>query len=291
MKIQHFFLFFILIFTSCEQDVSVDLPHFEEKLVVESYIVEGDSVFIVRIDKTVNPILKGNVFNYDTNFAGTYVVLSYNNNSYTLRSISDYMEKRRYNVDVGNNIPGRFFVLDKKVENVSSIKLVAKYRTLHVESECKMPPSVHITEAKLTGISDDSIRYSKFKIDIEANFPSVLSYYMVRILGKYPDSHLIGYDDGIREIARDYYIVNSPVQKKEFILNNTSARIGEFNIYMILLSHIEKTYYDFALASNSQFGELADIIPTETTEVPSNIRGGYGIFTAMSSDTAKVTLQ
>lgn len=60
------------------------------------------------------------------------------------------MEKRRYNVDVGNNIPGRFFVLDKKVENVSSIKLVAKYRTLHVESECKMPPSVHITEAKPT---------------------------------------------------------------------------------------------------------------------------------------------
>ncbi|HLP18372.1 MAG TPA: hypothetical protein VK470_19085, partial [Bacteroidota bacterium] len=59
----------------------------------------------------------------------------------------------------------------------------------------------------------------------------------------------------------------------------------------VLLSRIEKSHYDFALASRAQVGETDTFLPSETTAVPSNIVGGYGIFTAMSTDTIKVVMQ
>ena len=292
IKIKYLFLFLFLL-NSCKHDVDVDLPPFEEKLVVESYIVQGDSAFIVRIDKTVNPIIKSNTITYDTNFAGTEVILSYNNNNFKLRQMSVYLDEGKYNVFSGNH--GRFFVLDKKVENINTLKLIANYRTYHVESECVMLPAVHIKNAVLTGTSNYSESqsreiYSIFTVNVEADFPSGISYYMMRIMR--PPLDTIREHSLLREITKGYFVVYNSVQKNKFIFNNTfSEQVGWFNNYTIILSRIEKLHYYFALSSVIQFGESNTMIPTETTEVPSNIRGGYGIFTAMSNDTIKVKIQ
>jgi hypothetical protein len=287
IKINYFFFFFLLL-NSCKHDVAVDLPPFEEKLVVESYIVQGDSVFIIRIDKTVNPIIKSYPIMFDTNFSGTTAVLSFNNTNYELRQIVDYREERQYNILTNNH--GRLFVLNKKVEYVSNMKLIVDYRSYHVESECNMLPVVHIKKASFTGVTNNAEFYSSFKVNVEADFPSGISFYMIRIM---PTSFVAINDPGaIKESARGYFIVNKEVSNKEFIFTNPFySLVGEFSDYTIILSRIEKTHYDFAISSLTQFEELNTMIPTETTEVPSNIQGGYGIFTAMSNDTIRVKIQ
>ncbi|MEK6869025.1 MAG: DUF4249 family protein [Nanoarchaeota archaeon] len=280
------YFIFLLFLNSCKNGVGIDLPPFKEKLVVESYIVQGDSAFIVHIDKTVDPIYRGTTFLYDTNFAGTEVVLSYNNNSYTLRPLMDYLESTNH---------GRSFVLDKKVENVNTLQLVATYRNLQVKSMCSLLPAVHIKTATLIGTSSYSESesrnlYTKFTAKVEADFPSGSSYYIMRIMRPSLDilrDHLL-----LREVAKGYFIVNNSVQQKEFIFNHLPfEQVGWFNNYTIILTRIEKLHYDFIISTIAQFGELGNIIPSETTEIPTNIIGGYGIFTMMSNDTIRVPIQ
>ncbi len=285
-------IFFLLFLTSCKQDVAVDLPPFEEKLVAISYIEEGDSKYLVYINKTIDPHLD-NYWNYiDTSFAMAKVMLSIDNVPFELRRMPK-SEYHKYISSVHNSY-GRFFALDKKVKNITNVKLTMEYQGMKVESECNMLPTPHIENAVLTGTSQSSGYYSGMKVKISANFPAGISLYMIQLIQPsyivYQDSVNVWYSS--QYSTKGYFTSTNTDRNKEFIFSNTSfsSNTNQRN-YIIVLTRIEKAYYDFALTSKAQFNETDTFLPTETTEVPSNIRGGYGIFTAMKSDTAKVTLQ
>lgn len=283
----HYFFPFLLLFNSCKQDVAVNLPPFKEKLVAISYIEEGEDKYLVYINKTIDPHLD-KYWNYvDTSFATAKVMLSIDNVPFELRRIPK-SEYHKYNSSVHNSY-GRFFALDKKVEKITNIKLTAEYQGMKVESECNMLPTPHIKNSVITRVVYNSQKSSGLKVNLEADFPSGKSFYMMRLGVTYFNANYG--KDQFSEITRGYFVVNNAVHNQEFIFDNiVFSSTGSTNDYTIIFTRIEKAYYDFALASKAQVGETDTFLPTETTEVPSNIRGGYGIFTAMSSDTTKVIL-
>ncbi len=286
--VRHFCLCFFSVFLmSCTKDVPVTLPPFESKIVVESYIVQGDSAIVVRLDQTIDPTIKNYWSAIDTSFASAQVLIAFDNKTSTLRRIQ-YEEQSRY---FDNPIThGRIFALDGTVEGMKSFRLIVDYQLRHVEAACSMPPSLHVTNASLTGTLNNADMYTSFKLIVAAEFPVGLTYYMIRIRSKSFEG-FTRKDSIWREFGRGYFVVTDAADHKEFNIDNIpypSKRTGGY--YEILIAQIEKAYYEFALTSSAQYGELDSVIPTETTEVPSNIRGGYGIFTAMSYDTLMVTI-
>ena len=291
MKKYILLLFIVVSFYSCKQNVAVDFPPFEEKLVVVSYIEEGDDKYLVYVNKTIDPHLE-KYWNYiDTSFATAKVMLSIDNVPFQLRRIPKY-EYHKYISSVHNSY-GRFFALDKKIENITNLKLAVEYEGKRIESECTPFPTPHIDNAFLIGTSKNLEYYKNLKLLVEASFPAGISYYRVTIIQSsrmvvIDSLHRIIYSGGT---AIGYFKSNNGERKKEFTFTNVSFPLDTNQRKCnIIFSRIEKTYYDFALASKAQVGETDTFLPTETTEVPSNIRGGYGIFTAMSSDTTKVIL-
>lgn len=275
-------LFFF--FASCNENVPVTLPQFESRLVAESYIVGGDSAIVVRLDQTIDPLAPSYWSATDTSFAAAEVKIKFDDTLHSLKRLL-YADQQRYAHDVRY---GRVFAIDGMIVGEKTFQLTVDYQNRHIEAECSMPSPIQVASATLSGTLDNSGYFTGFRIGIVAKFPAGSSYFMVCVMSKnydWPTKDSIWQD-----IARGYFVANNRVDYEEFNLINSSPSKRRSGYYKVLIARIEKTYYDFALASRAQYGELDSVIPTETTEVPSNIRGGYGIFTAMSCDTLMVSI-
>ena len=299
MKIKYLFVLLLLL-NSCAKESEIILPQFEEKLVVVSKIIKGNDFFIVKLDKTINPTSGYFSEPTDTSFANATVSLFYNGNKYNLQII-DTSEHEKYNLPPYGywynqvwyrdpNRRGKYFVLNKKVENINNIKLTVDYQTYNAEAECNMPPAIKINKIRFIGSLNSSNYYSNFKIGINADFPIGISYYLMKIRVK-GFSYNAWYDSDVFEKP---IMINKTSQENEFIfdINKSIGKSSDSLIYKFILFRVEKEYHDFVLLASDigQSGDFEDIIPSETIEIPNNIRGGYGFFTAMSSDTANIII-
>jgi hypothetical protein len=71
--------------------------------------------------------------------------------------------------------------------------------------------------------------------------------------------------------------------------NSLTAAPGYTLRSLLRLMTIDKTYYEFYQATRQQEDDLAvdlgHLVVSEPTLVPTNIQGGFGIFTVMAVDT------
>ncbi len=277
---------------SCKQDVSVTIPRFSEKLVALSYIVNGDSSYIVYINKTQDPEQNQYWKYLDTSFVDAKVLLLINNIPHELDRMSR-METPNHSSMMSNS-GGRFFILRKKVENISSLKLSVEYHGKKIVSSSFPLPTPEIDKVTLTGTLQPSGVYSTLKIRMEADFPPDQSYYYIQVIQsgytEEVDSQHKIFHQGFT--ARGFFSSSGAGRVKEFLLNNIrfSSNINQ-KLCSINISRVEKVYFDFALAARAQRGEGDSFLPTETTEVPSNIEGGYGIFTVMNQHMVEANIQ
>lgn len=274
------------ILCSCKHDVNVDIPPFEKKLVALSYVEEGDNSCLVYLNTTVDPQQSSYWKDADTSFAEASVIVTIDGIHYPLRRL-EHFEPNRYRSAVTD---GRFFVLEKKIESAVHLELSAEYKGMQIRSSCCIPHAPRIQHAILTSTLQSSRYDSRVALYLEADFPSEVSYYLVRF--GYMGVNTFTGSKYFSELARAYIIASDGIRAKEIVFDRVMIPESlRKEPCTVLLSRIEKSHYDFALASRAQVGETDTFLPSETTAVPSNIVGGYGIFTAMSTDTIKVVMQ
>jgi len=264
---------------SCSRDVPIDLPAFKEKLVVESYLVEGDTTILVRLDKTFDPY-KFPSRNDDRRIpSGANVALIIRDSVFLLTEVSR-SNRERY------TFAGTVYRLNRSVEPTTNYKLVVDFQGLHAESQCQALPKTRLLSVVLGSSGGSSSSNVTFHLRIVADFPPERSYHLVRIEGRYANAK---YD-----IARTSFTMDGHSNQIQIDISNLSplwlvALRG--TEYTIALIRTDRTCFDFLRAIEAQVGEYDSFLGSETTEIPTNIIGGYGIFTGMSKDTMSVVLQ
>ncbi len=271
------------VFASCHQDVSVDPFPFEGRLVVESYAVRGGDYIMVRVDKTRDPIYKYSPDRPVIPDASVRIIA--NGTTYLLRKVP-------YSYHFGSQ-----YYLYTRGMALDSLRLSVDCQSAHAESECSVPPDLTIRRVGLSGNVNSAGLYTSFTLSVDADFPAGDSYYLAFIMKVPVPTPAYPYPLSPVRVATGYFRQTSGALTANFEFEGIQGKFAscrayatKSGIYQIVFSRIEKKYYDFAIAMMVQYGELDSIIPTETTDIPTDMRGAYGIFTGISSDTLRVTL-
>ncbi len=287
-----YFTIVIILSVGCDSGIPLESPDSKSKYVVESYLASGDSVR-VRVSQSydyyTNPPYSGDG-HPDTLFSYPAVSLLFNNVTYNL--VRTYIENYPR--------PSTVYALPKSVFTVPSEgKLVLHvgetYTKDGVSAESILPRNITITSFKTFfepkditfGFLDTTIKgYRPARISISGNFYK--GFYGLIQLQKYSPY----YD-------RDIYIseiISNSSGNAELEVENEKLSFGtpdSSGVWTLTVYSIDKLYYDFYHALQSQkdgTADLGDLFVGDAIEIPSNIKGGLGIFTTMAVDTMSVVI-
>jgi len=264
-----------VILMSCDMNVPVSLPEFQEKLVIESYLTVDDSI-IVRIDKTLNPFVFPDRNNPGRRVRGAIVQLS----------VGDSIFQLRERTTPYGYYTGILYTDYRRVTPQTKYRISVDYQSLHAEAECTTFPRIRLTDARVSAQYQPREYNASFDLMISASFPLTESYYLVSLFAPTVPSNGSPYVTAPFWVNANHsteFVSLRGVSKTSFVAPPSRFRVE--------LRRIDKIYYDIYKAVEAQRGEYDSFLGSETTEIPTNIIGGYGIFTGMSKDTMSVVLQ
>jgi len=280
-KIAAIFLTCFLSF-SCQKEFGIDLPEHEWKIVVEGYLTSGDSV-LVRVNETRQYENQFSVDDPTRNGGNADVIVNVNGVDYRLQQYSLPPSSTLLYPTI-YSLPASQLVVPH--QGVLSLKV--NYRGKSVISQSTVPLQPKIISFRTL---PNKVNSKLFDLEIEAAFPSGLSYYLVQ-----------GSTETIKDTASivmpflsDIIVVEGNGEKKKIVVQNRGRGIVAIpqspRRFILTLKRVNKEFYDFDAALRAQLDDLygnKKLLGREITEIPSNISGGVGIFTAMSVDTLSV---
>lgn len=273
IKYNFLLLLVIITFSSCnklEQQVTVDLPEFESQLVVECYL-QNDTPVIASVTETQdlyspptrNPFVSGAI-----------VSLSYDDKTDTLRTnlIPDFRNIKYYNYirpGLLNPKPGTTFRLNVKD---------SKGRVATAETQWLETVKIDSVDYRFR---EDSMAYLVvyFKDD-----GSTKDYYRFRIKNLSDTS-----DGGRRQDRRDFAFADG-IFNGETIAQGTGYNFKKGDRLEVYLYHITEDFYEFTRTMRA--AENANGNPfAQPAVIKSNIKGGIGVFAALSYDKKSFTIK
>ena len=283
---------FSLVFLSCSRDIDINISNEPSKLVVESYLSVGDSL-LVRINESAPPNSNRSYDNKHINNAivTIKVVNQILQLQYTSQSISNGGE---YGPEFVFSRQGSYYYLPRSTHQVKPNTIYAlsvSYGGRTVQSTIQTVEKTPILLAELFPILHDG-GDTTVGLRIQANYPIGNCYYnaLWYIRGPFRIQQQ-GFDTTVIIVAKIF--------QTEFLHSSGQSQIREFDTkqkYQSLtisnvpgfasLKRISKLQHDFLQAIEVQKDDYS--LFTETTDIPTNIEGGYGIFTSTVSDTATV---
>jgi hypothetical protein len=127
-------------------------------------------------------------------------------------------------------------------------------------------------------------------MNIDADFPQkVKNFYRITFLVDYYRNGNI-YRLGSTTANYFVFTTDSSEVHLSFYVGNIDKNL-EWRNMKLYLDHITEDYYDFQQACKTQRDNDDSIFNTDGTEIPSNVNGGYGIFTFITRDTACINLK
>ena len=281
MKTFFFLLIFSATFFSCSNDLSINLPIEPSRLVVESYLSVGDSL-LVRVGESVPPNSKNPYKNIISN---ADVRISVDGVAHQL-SFSSYGFGFR---------EGGFYFLPRASHRVQATKqydlVVTHNGRKATSSTTTFPPIVLLRAEEFASVF--SGKDTMIGLRIQTDFPQDDSYFQCQWIIQVPIE--------VNIVGKDTIVTFIGVFKKQFLHRAGEATIVEFNtghkkpqekygeyIGFVKLTRITKLQHDFLQAIGVQKDDYS--LFTETTHIPTNIEGGYGIFTSTVSDTLTVSV-
>lgn len=270
----------------CSRMIEIDSETVDSKLVIESYLVTGDSL-LVRVDYSfvsdeINPPTSG----------------------IKTASVKIYFENQEFNL-IGYNknmgVPENFthpyyYYLPKsqfKIPESGIFKLKVSYNKQEVSSVFELPRKQLLKDFRFTENSNNNST-KNYDIEITSDFPDETGYYLVQGFidskSEYQNQSFFYHSMIINEMI----IIKGDGQSKTISLKNKSSGeiVYEPFLYSAKLFRITKFHYDFY---NSLLTQIKDnkgnLLDDEVTEIPTNIEGGFGIFTGMSVDSMSKAIQ
>lgn len=293
MQYRTFYIIAILIlFTGCEL---YEQDEYEEYYVVESYLVAGDDLPIVRLSKTSNIEEKYNfqdaavsnasvqiqLLNNDSTVAKTYSYQQIQNRAGTYIPATGVpvQPKRLYRLNVtheGNEVTATTYV-PGNFESVNDDELQDRYiYQSNNQVEIKTTPSSYITERQtyyiftVNAVDTTKENLTPFYLDLVEDDAEIENFYIN--------------SSGI--INEGNYSRNPD---ETITLKLPWLSIAFFGENDVIANAIDDNMYDFLRTQEVQGGG-ATLSPGEIQNVKYNVDGGIGVFGSMSSDTVRVEI-
>lgn len=281
----------LILFTSCEL---YEQDEYEEYYVIESYLVAGDELPIVRLSKTI-PIDKTYNFQDAAVSDASVQIQLLNNDSTTVKT---------YSYQRIQNRPGTY--LSTTGVTVQPQRL---YR-LRVTHEGKEITATTFVPGKFKSVNEDELqdRYiyqSSNQIEIRTTpsfYPDRQTYYIftVNAIDATRDNLTPFYLDLVEEDTEieNFYINSSGIineknyeedENGNITLQVPWLAIAFFGNNNVIVNAIDDNMYDFIRTQDVQTGGTT-LSPGEIQNVKYNIDGGIGIFGSMASDTIRVEI-
>jgi hypothetical protein len=277
---------FLLILTSlsCSNNLNINVPSTEEKLVIESYLYQDDPVMVTMLSTSWSPfIIK---YGYDTSSRvnGAEVTIYSNGSSFQLeRDTGKYFPNRWYS---GSRCG--YYVCENNSMLSENARINVKYKGKEYSAVSNFPAKPIIISAA------GEIRQDKESAFVAINIgpqQEKKSFYRIKIKVDYTYTSYIYTHNESQEDIEYFFIENSTEPKLMEFENGVNIFSGvKFKKISITLEHINEDYYNFLEVCATQRRKNYSPLGTEGTEVPSSFQDCYGIFTCISRDTVCVNL-
>ncbi len=278
-------LYCVFIVSSCDKVVDYEKPLQENKIVIESYITEGDTAVNVRITKSGSPYEITSV--YDPK----YYILDAD-----VKIIFDDSDTIFLELNKSPRFPVKTTYSKKiKVPSAHKCYLEVGYKGQKVYAEEYYPLKTKINSASITLEKTNNGINTKFKIN--ANFPKQeTNYYRIQAYGKFVYNNGVSNQKRLWSTGYVYFSADgtSNIQNISFSPNSYSTNLNNIeNKAIIYLEHISPFYVQFLNAVEEQVLTVGDEFNTEIVQIPTNIEGGLGIFTVIARDSiwADITIK
>lgn len=253
-------------------------PAVEPKAVVEAWIDNGRHPQVL-FTSTITPDMEGGEL-ADAMLRWGKVTISDGSNEYVMTGMRDneYFPPFRYTTTELVGVPG------------TTYKITASYKQLRAEAACRMPQPTLIDSVTFQACDIDTLRAALMHFTAPEDVPA---YYYLTISERMGSSVSLPCLMGWKECT----VASVPVGVA--VMNSKQTQPGEdfqpqlrLNAkYVVSLHRVEKPVYDFWRAyddailfgSNMLFGDVASL--------PSNINGGFGVFSARGTDTKSFTVK
>lgn len=273
----------LFLIVSCEKPVEYSEPAPIEKLVIESYLVEGDTLAFVRVAKTISAYDKGNHASItDTALAAlnAEVKLSFGNQTSLLR------EAKTGDPHYFGSRPGFYptYYGNLSVPSGSKCTLEVKYKNHHIVTDAECPSKPIINRALFKAEVKEGYLY--YNTSLNLTFTENGSrYYRISITAQDINSPKLRANTNYQ-----YFILNGSAVNKDFNISvkglRSSGDLSGIKRVLVTVEHVSEEYYNFLYAIPEFRRSILNDYNTEVVEIPSNVRGGLGIFTITSKDTA-----
>ena len=281
-----------IFFFSCNEKFTVQPENFSEKIVVESCIFTNTDSVSILLTHSVSAYIKNDSYDSSRLVHNADVKIIAKGNVFSLKE--DTCKFYNYWGTPTSRTESNYFIKGLNLSKYNECELEVTKTDQRITAKSIIPSFTKIKEVSGSIYRDESGKSSYYptslKLKIYADFPlGIESYYKVTVLTDIYDKEKL-YMPSNR--ATDYLIFRTEIPYKEF-----SIKIGNINKNFtfknirISLDHINKEYYDFLEACRTQRENDDSIFNQDGTEIPSNIQGGFGIFTFIARDTACVTLK
>jgi hypothetical protein len=285
-----FGILFLIVFISCSNtSVEYDKPFADGKLLVESYIKEGDTAIMVRLEKPQSVYTRSQ-YDLDTSSRVHEAIVKvfvdgneYLLNEYPSTSIFWYGYYMRNST---------LYFLNKNISEFSNCRISVDYSGKKYEAKAEYPGKVKIlsAEAKI----NNSIKYTYFNLalDIKCTIDydkTKNNYYRLKAIADYQYQNKFGkayYSNSYFNLSENTsntieLYVNGGISNSDMNMDKSKIVLTNVEIYIEKLS---EEYYHLREALNAQHIDDDSPFGGEVIEVPSNINNGYGIFTCISRD-------
>ena len=273
--------FFIVLFTSCTKEVSIDISSPESKIVVNSFFSPQDTLR-VNISKSV-PILATDTLNYLDNadaelFQGVSLIGKLTHTQKGFYTLSTALNpKREYSITV--SVPG--------LETVSSTDTI--------------PAPVPILNFDTISVNEKYL-YGEITFQDPAGESN---YYLLEVTSKYPVTN----SDSITSKYVDLVVIDNIVEngssgdkRKHLFFSDNRIEGNEYNLSFLLekepifnsLHQGSNTLYiNFKTISIAYYNYLKTYYQSQTRQIDvySNITNGYGIFAGYNVSRDSLVIQ
>jgi hypothetical protein len=277
-------IFILCYLSACQSvlDINIDKPN---KLVIESYLRSGDSIQVTISESS----------DLDEN------------NRKTIDDIDLYVSHLDHKVKLNYTGPSSFgskyssALNTFKIPKTGFVKLETEYEGTIITSEALVPQPIQFDSSSINfnRSVNGTINTSSIEIELFADFLSQEDFFLVEL-----ELHQSVLYNG--QIYHPKTILFSKYARPNDNLKQLSVKDGAIpggsggynsaqeEYFVLKLYTLDGFFQQFLKAIKSQERDgdgLSMIFGSNVTEIPTNIKNGYGIFTVINADTMRLELE
>lgn len=271
------YIFLLSLLGSLAAGCTTDPVQSERKAVIEGYICSGETPLVI-FSSSIVPEISGNISDAVINWGRVSVSDGDTTVLLTGRVDDSYLPPFVYYTFDIKGIPGKTY------------SVTADFKDLHASAVVRMPEPTPIDSITLKATDNDSVRAATLHFTSPSDVPAYY-YLTLRRNERGSERHPCMMGTLIADKPLTHYSL--PIFRPRVRIESTSHKVnlevGEQ--WTVGLNRLEKDVYEFWKAYDDMVMFSASPFISTNASLPTNIAGGYGIWSVEGSSTMELNVE